>query len=278
MKILSQQYVDQHTLRATRTCAIIIVCLQPIAIIITKSAGTASGWPSYINFFTAILVLILTIKFPQMKLKSSAFLLLSMTLISFVCSFSVYQNAVQNSSNVPFFTVYKLMALVIATLAPSPPILGYSIIALCFFIPPIYALFFLPEIINLSNHYEPLLTMGYAIASFWILSHNLKRQKLYVVLIETQAKEKSLRDFAKVATALRDLTNTPLQSLELLTNSLKSNKIRTQKAGELLGNVTATLNDLIQILSEQEKKLEEAVPESIDSKEVIREIFNPGNN
>lgn len=278
MKILSQQYADQHTLRATRTCAIIIVCLQPIAFIIVKNAGTASAWLSYINFFTAIFVLILTIKFPKMKLKYSASLLLSMLLMSFFCSFAVYQTAVQKSSNVPFFTIYKLMALVIATLAPSPPILGYLIIAFCFFIPPIQVLFFLPEIISMSNYYEPLLTMGYSIASFWVLSHNLKRQKLYVALIEAQGKEKTLRDFAKVATAIRDLTNTPLQSLELLTNSLKGNKIKAEKAGELLGNVTSTLDELVQILSEQEKKLEEATPESIDSKKIIREVFNPENH
>jgi len=260
--------------RSTRSYAIVALCLLPLALIIRINAGLPVMGFWYFSFAVVALTFFITSKYPRIPVKYSAFLTIFMMLCTLLPSSPTADLSAEKNLQIAYFGSYKATAVIIALIAPFPHFLGYLLLALCLFIPPLQVLLFSREIMHVSGQYEPWITMGYVLAAFLVLHHRLSTLKLHATLIESQVKEKNLRDFADVALALRDLTNTPLQSLDLLIELLRHEKISPQHASELLSKTTYRLRELMQVLSDQQNKItKQQVRYSMDSMNILRQSF-----
>lgn len=270
---------NQLAARSTRYYALVTLCLLPLALIIRINAKLPVTWLWYLALAVVVFVFLVTSKLRRLKVKYCAVLNIFMALCVLLPSSQTAVFAAEKNLSVAYFGTYKVMSVVVALLAPFPHYVGYILLSFCLLIPPIQVLLFTPEVIHASGHYEPWITMCYALVAFLVLHHRISTLKLHANLIESQTKEKSLRDFADVAMALRDLTNTPLQSLDLLIELLREEKISQKQASELLSRTTYRLRDLMQVLSEQQKKIaRQQVQQSIDSMDIIRQTFGSINS
>ncbi len=270
---------NQLAARSTRYYAVATLCVLPLVLIIRINAHLPITWMWYSALAIVGFSFFVTSKLPRLKVKFCVILNIVMTLcVLLPTSHTAAQAAVQNQS-ISYFASYKVIAVIIAMLAPFPYYVGYILLSLCLLIPPLQVLLFSPEVMRASGQYEPWVTMCYALAALLVLQNRLSTLKLHANLIESQTKEKSLRDFADVAIALRDLTNTPLQSLDLLTELLREEKISQKQASELLSRTTYRLRDLMQVLSEQQKKIaRQQATESMNSMDIIRQTFGSINS
>lgn len=260
--------------RSTRAYAIVALCLLPLALIIRINAGLPVTGLWYFSLAVVALTFFISNKYSRMPVKYSAILMIIMMICTLLPSSQTAHISAEKKLQITYFGTYKVTAVIIAMLAPFPHFLGYLLLAICLFIPPLQVLLFSREVMHVPGQYEPWITMCYALAAFLVLHHRLGTLKLHANLIESQAKEKNLRDFAEVALALRDLTNTPLQSLDLLIELLRHEKISQQHAAELLSKTTYRLRELMQILSDQQKKItQKQVRQSMDSMAILRQSF-----
>lgn len=265
---------NQLAARSTRYYAIVTLCLLPMALIVRINAHLPVTGMWYLALTVVGFSFFVASKLPRLKVKYCVILNILMTLCVLLPSSQTAQLAAVKNQSISYFGSYKVMAVVIALLAPFPHYAGYFLLSFCLLIPPLQVLFFSREVMQASGQYEPWITMCYALVAFLVLHHRISTLKMHANLIESQTKEKSLRDFADVAMALRDLTNTPLQSLDLLTDLLREEKISQKQASELLSRTTYRLRDLMQVLSEQQKKIaRQQVQESMNSMDIIRQTF-----
>ncbi|AZZ35602.1 hypothetical protein CIK05_01905 [Bdellovibrio sp. qaytius] len=269
----------QLATRSTRSYSILALFLLPLSYIIRANDNLPTTPLWYIGLLIVIITFFLTSKYPRLPVKISVTLMITMALFTMLPGSEIAAIGSEHNVQMTYFGTYKFIIVCVALMAPFPHFIGYLLIALCLFIPPMQVLLFSPQIMKLSGQFEPWTTMGYALAGLLILHHRISTLKLHANLVESEAKEKNLRDFADVALALRDLTNTPLQSLDLLTELLRSDKISTQQASELLSKTTYRLRELMQVLSEQQKKLtKQQSLQSMDSMDIIRKTFSTFND
>lgn len=264
--------------RSTRSYAIVVLCLLPLALIIRLNVGLPITGLWYFNLAIVALIFFISNKYTRMPVKYSALLMICMMILTLLPSSQTADIGAEKNLQITYFGTYKVIAIIIAMLAPFPHFLGYLLLAICLFVPPLQVLLFSREVMHVSGQYEPWITMCYALAAFLVLHHRLGTLKLHATLIESQAKEKNLRDFADVALALRDLTNTPLQSLDLLIELLRHEKISQKHAAELLSKTTYRLRELMQVLSDQQKKIaQKQMRQSMDSMDILRQSFSNQN-
>lgn len=265
--------------RSVRYYAAVTLSLLPLSLIIRINAKLPVTWIWYLALASAVFSFLITSKLPRLKVKYCAALNIFMALCALLSASQTAVQAAEKNLPIAYFAIYKVTAVIIALLAPFPYYVGYVVLSFCLLIPPVQTLLISPEIIPASGGYEPWVTMCYALAAFLVLHHRLDTLKLHANLIESQTKEKNLQDFADVAMALRDLTNTPLQSLDLLIELLREEKISQKQASELLSRTTYRLRELMQVLSEQQKKIaRQQLQQSMNSMDIIRQTFGSINN
>lgn len=270
---------NQLAARSTRYFAVVTLCLLTLALIIRINAKLPVTWIWCSAIVVVVFSLFATSKLPRLKVKYCATLTIIMTLSTLLSASETAAQAAEKNLPIAYFSIYKLMSVTIALLALFPHYVGYVLLSFCLLIPPVQTLLISPEIIQASGGYEPWITMCYAVTAFLVLRHRISTLKLHANLIESQTKEKSLREFADVAMVLRDLTDTPLQSLDLLIESLREEKISQKEASELLSRATFRLRGLMQVLDEQQKKIaRQQMQQSINSMDIIRQNFASINN
>ncbi len=265
---------DKLAAKSAHIFATIAIGIFPIGLITWINNQIEILWPWYLAIFMAVLCYFITVKIPNLKKNQAISIFMILCSVIFLASSITTECILAQKINADLFGGYKYISLLIALIAPSPLWLGYFLISCCLFVPPVQVLIFSPEISLYSSYREPWVSMGYAVVAFFILKYRLESQKLQASLIESKANEKSLSDFADVAIALRDLSNTPLQSLGLLADLLENEQITYQQAAELLKSATYKLHEIIHIFNEQQKKMEwRDGQESLDSLEVLRQNF-----
>lgn len=267
----------QLAARSTRAYAIVALFLLPLALIIRVNAGLPVSGLWFFALAVVVATFLISSKYPKMPVKYSAILTIFMMICTLLPSNHTADISAEKNLQISYFGTYKVTAVIVAMLAPFPHFLGYLLLAICLFFPPIQVLLYSREVMHISGQYEPWITMCYSLAAFLVLHHRLGTLKLHANLIESQAKEKNLRDFADVALALRDLTNTPLQSLDLIIELLRQEKISQVQAADLLSKTTYRLRELMLVLSDQQKKLtNHQIRHSMDSMDILRQSFGSG--
>jgi hypothetical protein len=95
---------------------------------------------------------------------------------------------------------------------------------------------------------EPFGIIAYAVFAFVVLGFKQRSYALNEELEHARADRMVLERVARVAMALRDLANTPLQTLELVRQNLRSGRARAEDQAALMARALERLRRLNDIL------------------------------
>ncbi|GEJ56577.1 hypothetical protein [Anaeromyxobacter diazotrophicus] len=114
------------------------------------------------------------------------------------------------------FEGFKIVALVVATVVPFRPAVAYALVGICAVMPVVlYAL--MPAQMRAELPIEaPWTTVIYPLIATGILVHRVRALRMEREMMRASAQREGLERFARVSLAYRDLTNSPLQVIELL--------------------------------------------------------------
>jgi hypothetical protein len=184
-------------------------------------------------------------------------------------------------STVPAWVPYqahKLGALTVALLAPEGWVGVLSILAVCG--EAIIHYLTLPASIQVHVFGEPGSTVAYGIFALALLAVQVRRQSSERLLAETQAETLSMERLAKTALAIRDLANTPLQTIELSLALLRrlAQDAPSDWARHLdqIDRAFERLRDLNRILDRAGHTAPGVARESFDAQAILEGAWPPG--
>jgi len=155
------------------------------------------------------------------------------------------------------FSGFRLAAIAIAIIAPTPVWMGWFIIGCCALVPTAtYFLIMSPELQIVFSAQEPWISLIYAVVAFFVLRHRLKAIELERTIERMASERRALADLAHLFLGLRDLTNTPLQSIELTAGLLGTNNLTPTEAAAQLERSMIQLRELSQILTAYEMDID----------------------
>jgi hypothetical protein len=168
------------------------------------------------------------------------------------------------------FIGYKLYALSVALMAPPSLWLGLGSILACALLPLAEYAGWPAAVRAEIPTPEPATTLLYAIASVGLLFHRRQQMRIHREVVRAQAKTASLELMARKFLAVRDLTNSPLQSVELTVALLKTRHPESQAQLERLERQLARLRQLSVVLSQYEPQRWAPEDGSFDPLEVLQ--------
>lgn len=239
--------------RSTKMFLISVVIILAVVIIGWTFRGHVTLWQWFVPFVLSIgfLILVYTSRPFSVIINSSIFFISFATVI--IGSTITNLQLLHSGVNYQAFLGYKIGALYIALFAPRPIILGYVLIGFCG-IASFFHFFLLPsELQGLLPVQEPWVSMVYVAVSFLILFYRIKNSSLEKTLFQLKAENKASLELARVFLALRDLTNTPLQTIELTTSLLEAEEISKKEGAFHLSRAMLRLRELSMLLASFEK-------------------------
>ena len=154
------------------------------------------------------------------------------------------------------FNGYKIAAVIIAVMAPIPVWVGYLLISVCA-VAPVVQFFSLPaDLRQVFPAEEPVQVVIFAVLAFFIFRHRIHARELERTLLRLKADQRAKDDLAAIFVGLRDLTNTPLQSIELTATLLASKDLQQEDAARHLEVSLVKLRELTIVLSRFEKEID----------------------
>jgi hypothetical protein len=119
----------------------------------------------------------------------------------------------------------------------------------------------------------PWTTTIYPVIATGILLYRARAARIEREMIRAQAQREELERLAKVSLAYRDLTNSPLQTLELLGAELRRQNPDSAKLVDVLERSLTRLRTLGEILSQSEDRVTwTSKEEAFDAAQVIAEF------
>jgi hypothetical protein len=142
----------------------------------------------------------------------------------------------------------KLSLLTLAMIAP--PGWGVGVVAMLMFLVPalVHHSMLDPAVRSRMAEGEPFGVLAYAVFAFVVLGFKQRSYALNEELEHARADRMVLERVARVAMALRDLANTPLQTLELVRQNLQTGKARIEEQAALMARALERLRRLNDIL------------------------------
>lgn len=161
-------------------------------------------------------------------------------------------NYILASSDIGFspFGGFKVEAFAIALIAPYPLLNGYLSILGCGLVPVLMYYTVLAEYQSRMTVQEPALTVVTVVVCFLVYLYRHRGLKIERELSKLKTEKENLEEFAKIFLSLRDLTNTPIQNLMLVSTLLQEKQISPEKAAKYLNVSTQQLSLISEILSE----------------------------
>jgi hypothetical protein len=248
---------QQRAWQSARTVSLMLMVVSFLAMLGWYITHRKIFWTWQMSTAVGIACTLFTHLFAVKKVwVSSVVLILAMISVLLANTITNYMLAF---THVPFelFSGYKLVPIAVAVIAPAQVWLGYSILGVCAVTP--FILFFALFTDDLRSHIaiqEPWSSLIFVIVAFFIYRHRLKAIELMQVASKLTAERKALDDLARIFLGLRDLTNTPLQSIELTAGLLSSNKLSAPQGATYLERALVRLRDLSQILSSYEQEVD----------------------
>jgi hypothetical protein len=142
------------------------------------------------------------------------------------------------------FQSHKLAVLALALVAPAPFWVGVVCIAAYTLAAAVQYVSFDPAVRAHLAWGEPWGSLAFGVIAVGILLHRRRLLQMEHEAMRAQAETESLRRLARVALAVRDLSNTPLQTLELATALLR---LRHPESAALLDQTDRSLARLEQL-------------------------------
>jgi hypothetical protein len=155
------------------------------------------------------------------------------------------------AAHVEHWVPYEPTKLSLLTLAMiAPPGWGVGAVAMLMFLGPALVHHALLEhgVRARMAEGEPFGIIAYAVFAFVVLAFKQRGYALNEELEHARADKMVLERVARVAMALRDLANTPLQTLELVRQNLRTGKARADEQAELMARALERLRRLNDIL------------------------------
>ncbi len=171
------------------------------------------------------------------------------------------ERAAARSLWVPFFGP-KTGVLGVALLAPDAW-LGVGLIAALALETGILTLVFRLDGLEGMVHGEPWITFVYVGISIVLLKHRHKRLSAERTASRATAHAEAMERQARIFMALRDLANTPLQTLDVNVNLLREQMPQASEVTDRMARAIARLKEMSKLLAAQPEQLKDG-DESID--------------
>lgn len=242
-----------------RKATINFVVLSIIASLMTMVgwywAGMASWqWAVSIAIFSIFLVIMLVCT--QLSYRWSATLFLASAAVIILAS--GYGNQILANSGARFeaFNGTKLAVIAVALIAPTPAWVGFLVIGFCSVTSVVQYANFPVDIRASFPVQEPWSMILYCVIAFFILRYRLRSIELQRKVAQMFAERKALDDLARIFLGMRDLTNTPLQAVEITSKLLASGHLSQQEASEYLEKSMIRLREVSELLTIYEKNID----------------------
>ncbi len=200
---------------ATASAALNVIGM-PINLALGRSIPGMPAWPSLASIGVGAVLLVYLRVFrasPSVQRASFAFLV-NNSVISLALWVTSGHFAAAVDHWVPF-QASKLAVLTVALLAPAELYVGVTTI-LIFTIPPLVKLWtFSPAVRSKLPVGEPFAMVAFGAFALFLLAYRLRRHALEVELLKSHAEAVALEASAGRFLAIRDMANTPLQTLEI---------------------------------------------------------------
>jgi hypothetical protein len=166
----------------------------------------------------------------------------------------------------------KMAVLGAALLAPTTTLGLVLIAALTVETGVLAATFHLKGLDGLEGvHGEPWITFVYAGISVGLLVHRHKRLLAERLASRATATAEAMRKQARVFMALRDLSNTPLQTLDVNITLLRDQAPQAALLTERMARAIARLNEMSRLLASQQEQITPG-DESLDPLEILKKL------
>jgi hypothetical protein len=242
--------------KSARTIAVLAFVCSAITTSMWSYKGVITFWQWALSTVVSgvLLVIIFLVRRKSLLLSTAVFL----GCLGIVFFASAVTNNLLAFSNARFeaFLGYKLGALAVAIIAPFPIWIGFFIIGFSGIAPVVQYFLLPPEIQTNIFVQEPWASVIYAIIAAAILYHRLREVKNEREIIRIKTRKKALNDLAAIFLSLRDLTNTPLQSIELTAALLNGNVLERREASRHLERSLVHLREVSQVLKYYEKDVD----------------------
>lgn len=216
-------------------------------------ADPSLKWPwAHILIPCSIISMILFFR----KKKSVAVSLLLFWLSFSMAVYAIALTNIQLAQSLPIFSAFagfKLMAIAVALIAPSPCRSGYVAISACAIVPILMFYTVLEPFHQKISVQEPALTVITIIIAAMILYY--KNQSILIARnnIRLAAEKEILEKLAHTFLVMQDMTNTPLHIINLTAELLKAHNIDPEKAARYLEDSLKKLRQVGELVSEYNK-------------------------
>ncbi|MGE0171321.1 MAG: hypothetical protein AB7T49_00985 [Oligoflexales bacterium] len=250
---------DEHRLRAWASARALTVLFFISSIIVFIGWYQRGFWPLwqwYLALGTSVLGTLLMFTFRKMPIGICAAVSCVTAGVILFASGVTNNHMAQTGKCFGAFLGYKTMALATAVIAPFPVWVGITIISICIFGPVIQFFSIGPELRAGFPVQEPWSSIVIAVGALYVLDKRHKSMEMERVLTRMKSAKKALDDMARVFFGLRDLTNTPLQIVELTSKLIANGNLDSAEAPAYLERALVELRQLSRILATYEKDLD----------------------
>lgn len=246
--------IDVLNWRAERVFSIVATVLIALSMLRDMDYGFRYLWPWIIAITFSGSAVFASFYFPDKLKKWNVLMYISVSGIVFLAN--IYRNNffISYGIEMPMFNAYKIVGITMALLAPRPVWVGYFIITLCLFIPPLQILFLSPEF-DVSKYGEQWMPMFYAIISYFVLDYRVKSQARYAEIVKTNISEQTMSDFMEISIELRDQARKSIQSLQMITEMMDSEKYACADLSPHLKQSVQELSQILRIFDEARERL-----------------------
>jgi hypothetical protein len=243
----------------------------PIGILLSRKVPGLSSWPAVAcTAFGLVLFMFLFARRAHASRRgaAAAFLVDAAALIALLWHGNAHW-ALLGARWAPF-QANKLGAFIVGLLTPElwvgvVAILGYGLSAV------LQWSLFAPEVRASLAVGEPAITLVFMAFGLALLVQSLRRFALERRLVRRQEEAVTLERLARALLAVRDLTNTPVQTIEFTAALLRARNPELGPALERLDRAIASLHELNHVLADYEADVEwHPGGESFDAREVLR--------
>lgn len=208
------------------------------------------SWASSFGFFVFMGLCLYLVKKPNAILNSALFWLGFAVAAAGIAVAN--RILVERLDNFTPYGGFKLMAMGIAIVAPFPYRNGFIAIFLCALIPVLMHVTVLKPLQSKIPLPEPGIAVVACVVALCGLVFRLRGIKIERENARLRAEKENLNEFSRILLVLRDLTNTPLQVIELTTQLMKSGQISPEEAAEHLHVSVEKLTLISDLLSKHQ--------------------------
>lgn len=249
------QLPEQNARVAVAMAAAFNVVGMPMQVVISSHTPRIPLWPECLSIAVGIIILGLALlnKFVQRTDRLNALFIINAAFVSFAlyvdCS---YFDGTQSS--LPFQAT-KVGAIVAGMLAPGF-FAGLAAIVFHVGTPILQFLHFPPRIQAAIRSHEPWALLGFGLAACIVLAYRFRVRQLELEAIGARANAELTQRLAQAFLELRDLMNTPIQSIEIASSLLGQDDPDQKTILRELQKSCDRLRELNHLLKKYEHQLE----------------------